>query len=207
MTASRTEHWDEVYRKRPADALSWYQPAPEVSLSAILRHCGDRRPAAIDIGGGMSRLAGELVKAGFAEVAVLDISRQALERARAEAAGEGAAIDWICADITDWRPARRYGVWHDRAVFHFLTAPEQRAAYRAALLAGLELGGIAVIATFAPDGPEKCSGLPVQRHSPETLGQELGAQFGLVEHWSERHETPGGNVQNFNWCVFRRVTE
>jgi trans-aconitate methyltransferase len=206
MTGSRTEHWDEVYQRRAAEELSWYQTAPEVSLDAILRHCGAARPAVIDIGGGMSRLASELAQAGFADVAVLDISQQALDRAQAAAGTAGAAIDWICADITRWQPERRYGVWHDRAVFHFMVAPEQRAAYRTALLAGLEIGGVAIIATFAPDGPEKCSGLPVQRYSPETLGAELGAQFALIEHWAEEHVTPGGKVQHFTWCVFRRET-
>ncbi|PKP65713.1 MAG: SAM-dependent methyltransferase [Alphaproteobacteria bacterium HGW-Alphaproteobacteria-7] len=205
MTEPRVEHWDSVYQKRAADELSWYQSSPDTSLDAIKRHCGDSTPAVIDIGGGMSRLAAELARSGFNDVAVLDISQQALARAAAEAGVDGAAIDWICADITDWQPSRQYQVWHDRAVFHFLIDSGQRDAYRKAMLAGLAPGGLAIIATFAPDGPEKCSGLPVQRYSPAQLGAALGDQFRLIESWGQDHQTPGGNVQAFNWCIFRRA--
>ena len=207
MTQERAHHWDTAYQTKSADKLSWFEASPDVSLAAIARHCEDTTPASfIDIGGGMSRLAPELAKAGCDNVAVLDISAQALDSARAKAGELGERIDWICADITTWHPPRKYQMWHDRAVFHFLVDPADQGAYRTALVEGLEAGGLAIIATFALDGPEKCSGLPVQRYSPSTLHAALGDPFDLVESWDYAHPTPGGSIQHFNWCVFRKGT-
>ncbi|MCE3288527.1 MAG: Methyltransferase type 12, partial [Caulobacter sp.] len=157
----------------------------------------------IDIGGGLSRLADELVLAGHTDVTVLDISAEAI-RKRADRDGPVAGI---VADITRWRPERRYAVWHDRAVLHFLTREEDRAAYRRALTEGLAEDGEAIIATFAPDGPERCSGLPVRRYGREDIEAFLGKAFVVVESGGFDHVTPGGATQRFHFArLCRRAT-
>jgi trans-aconitate methyltransferase len=142
---------------------------------------------------------------GF-EVTVLDIADAALEVSRRRLGAAARMVDWQVADITTWRPARRYDLWHDRAVFHFLTAEADRAAYKAALRTGLKAGGWLVMATFAEDGPEKCSGLAVQRYSAESLQAELGSGFELKRHERESHLTPWGSAQMFTWTLFRRTS-
>ena len=200
---NRKAHWEEVYRTKPRDTVSWYQPVPQASLDAITRHGGNPAQSLIDIGGGASTLVAELAGRGWHDLAVLDISAPALEVACGAMGAEAAKVDWIVADAANWHPVRHYDIWHDRAVFHFLTDGAARAGYRAALMQGLAPGGLLIMATFALDGPEKCSGLPVQRYGPEELAMELGEGLTLLEHWEERHITPGGGSQNFNWCVFR----
>ena len=158
----------------------------------------------IDVGGGASNLVDALVKRGWGDVTVLDIAAPALEAAKERLGLSARKVHWEVADIIDWQPSRQYDVWHDRAVFHFLTEPEQREAYRRALLAGVAPGGLVIMATFALDGPERCSGLPVQRYDPASLAKELGNAFRLVEEWREEHVTPWGSTQSFNWCAFRR---
>ena len=202
----RKAHWEEVYRTKPRDSVSWYQPVPQASLDAIMRHGSNPAQSLIDIGGGASTLVAELAARGWRDLAVLDISAPALEVARAAMGAESARVDWIVADAANWQPARQYDIWHDRAVFHFLTDGAARAGYRAALMRGLAPGGLLVMATFALDGPEKCSGLPVQRYGPQELAATLGEGLDLQEHWHESHVTPGGGMQNFNWCVLRRVS-
>lgn len=206
VTDTRREHWDDVYRNKQVDRVSWYQPQPQPSLDALTRLGAKPDQSLIDIGGGASSLTAKLAEAGWSELAVLDISAAALDHARTEM-GEGADdVEWIVADVTEWRPARRYDIWHDRAVFHFLTEAGQREAYRRALAKGLEKGGLIVIATFALDGPEKCSGLPVQRYDAQDLSQELGDEFALLEHWRETHRTPWDSEQSFTWTAFRKET-
>lgn len=202
----RKAHWEEVYRTKPRDSVSWYQPVPQASLDAIMRHGGNPAQSLIDIGGGASTLVAELAARGWRDLAVLDISAPALEVARAAMGAESAKVDWIVADAANWNPACHYDIWHDRAVFHFLTEESARAGYRSALMQGLAPGGLLVMATFALDGPAKCSGLPVQRYGPQELAATLGEGLDLQEHWHESHVTPGGGMQNFNWCVLRRVS-
>lgn len=199
------DHWDKVYATRAEDAVSWFQPTPEISLE-LIRELGD--PASlslVDIGGGMSRLVDALVAAGNRDVAVLDISPVALDLARKRLGAAAVAVDWIAADVTRWRPARQYAVWHDRAAFHFLTGPQDREAYVEALHAAVGQGGHAVIATFAADGPERCSGLPVVRYEPGSLAQALGPRFELVAERRQVHSTPQGYSQSFQFSVLRRV--
>jgi trans-aconitate methyltransferase len=198
-------HWEEVYRTKAPDSVSWFQPVPRPSLEAIARFGATPDQSLIDIGGGASSLAAELAKAGWRDLAVLDISAPALEVARAAMGAGGETVEWIAADITAWRPARGYDIWHDRAVFHFLTEEPARVGYRAALAQGLKPGGLLLIATFAPDGPEKCSGLPVRRYGPAELADALGEGLEPLDNWREQHHTPGGSVQNFNWCAFRKT--
>ena len=146
-----------------------------------------------------------LLERGWKDVTVLDIAAPALEAAKARLGPLADKVHWEVADITEWHPDRTYDVWHDRAVFHFLTEPKQRDAYRRALLAGLAPGGLVIMATFALDGPERCSGLPVKRYDAEGLAEEMSDTLRLIEGWREEHVTPWGATQSFNWCAFRRV--
>lgn len=203
MESQRQDHWTRVYRQKAPSDVSWYQPQPEPSLNALDRFGAGPSNSLIDIGGGASNLVDELLRRGWSDVTVLDIAAPALEAARERLGSDAAKVHWQVADITDWRPSRQYNVWHDRAVFHFLTEPSQRAAYRRALADGLASGGLLVIATFALDGPDKCSGLMVQRYDPASLAAELGERFRLIESWREDHVTPWGATQLFNWCAFR----
>ena len=164
----------------------------------------DHGAAIIDVGGGASRLVDALLQDGYRDVAVLDLSANALDAARKRIGPAASKVDWIVADATTWRPAKTYDVWHDRAAFHFLTDPQDRAAYVERLQSAVAPGGQVIIATFALDGPEKCSGLPVQRHDSASLAAELGPDFELVETRSEIHRTPWDSTQAFQFSRFRR---
>jgi SAM-dependent methyltransferase len=204
MTQSQ-EHWSEVYRTKAADTVSWYQMTPEPSLRALDRFQVPNTAGLIDVGGGASNLVDRLIERGWTDLTVLDIAAPALEVARARLGHLAARVRWEVADIAEWLPSRTYDVWHDRAVFHFLITPGQREAYRRALNAGVVAGGLLIIATFAPDGPERCSGLPVQRYDAASMAKEIGTGFRLVDDWREEHSTPQSRKQSFNWCVFRRA--
>ena len=202
--SDRSSHWDKVYATKGEAEVSWFQKNPSTSLAMIRAANPDREAAIIDIGGGASRLVDALLQGGYRDVSVLDLSANALDAAKRRI-GQGAAmVDWIVADATTWRPAKTYDVWHDRAAFHFLTDPRDRAAYVERLRSALARGGHVIIATFALDGPEKCSGLPVQRHDSASLLAELGPEFELVETHRETHHTPWGSTQAFQLSRFRR---
>jgi len=198
------DRWDATYAAK-ADNVSWFQARPERSLAMIADAAGGRPASIVDIGGGASRLVDGLIAAGHRDLAVLDISGVALERAKARLGGDAATVEWIVADVVRWQPSRTWNIWHDRAVFHFLTEPASQDAYIAALHAGTTAGSHVIMATFAPDGPEKCSGLPVQRYSPQSLAERLGAGFGLYAQDRESHATPFGTSQAFSYAAFRRV--
>ncbi|OKO86567.1 class I SAM-dependent methyltransferase [Bradyrhizobium sp. AS23.2] len=202
--SDRSTHWDNVYATKGEAEVSWYQDIPAISLEMIHAASPDHRAGIIDIGGGASRLVDSLLQDGYRDVAVLDLSANALDAAKRRIGPAAAAVDWIVADATAWRPARSYDVWHDRAAFHFLTDPRDRAAYVERLRSAVAPGGHVIIATFAPDGPEKCSGLPVQRHNSASLAAELGPGFELVETRSEVHHTPWNSTQAFQFSRFRR---
>jgi 2-polyprenyl-3-methyl-5-hydroxy-6-metoxy-1,4-benzoquinol methylase len=198
------DHWRNVYETKGATGVSWFQHSPEPSLRMIRKtglRVGSR---AIDVGGGASSLVDRLLDDGF-HMTVLDIADNALDIARSRLGARAKDVNWIAADITQWRPIGTFDLWHDRAVFHFLTEPEQRLGYMAALKASLAPSGWVVMATFAPTGPERCSGLPVHRWSPTELAAELGNAFQLVESAEEAHETPSGSRQLFTWTLFHRV--
>ena len=203
-SVDRKQHWEEAYRQKSEDAVSWFQPRPEVSL-ALLHVAGIRKTdAIIDVGGGASRLVDHLLAAGFSDITVLDIAESALNKAQQRLGEVASKVIWIATDITRWQPKKnKYRLWHDRAVFHFLTAPADRTAYRRNLETALMPGGRAIIASFAPDGPERCSGLPVQRYSSESLATELGQEFRLENCRNENHQTPAGNVQRFQYSVLQ----
>lgn len=194
MTDSRQCHWDEVYETRAETDVSWFEATPELSLDLIRRTNTAPEAAIIDVGGGLSHLAGALIEAGHSDVTVLDISETAITRLDRH----GGRVRGIAADITAWMPDRLYKVWHDRAVLHFLTEEADRDAYRRALLASLVPGGQAIIATFAPSGPERCSGLSVRRYGREDLEAWLGDAFDMAESFEFDHLTPAQRVQRFH---------
>lgn len=205
MTVSeRQSHWQNVYLNKGEREVSWTQADPQPSLGLIEKFARDRNAAIVDIGGGASRLVDTLLARGFAAITVLDVSEAALQSVKARLGENAASVRWIAADATDWQPPESFDIWHDRAAFHFLVEEKDRAAYLDRLHAGVKPGGHAIIATFAPDGPEKCSGLPVRRYSPESLGKTIGSAFDLVEHRLHRHITPWGAVQSFQFSVLRR---
>jgi 2-polyprenyl-3-methyl-5-hydroxy-6-metoxy-1,4-benzoquinol methylase len=206
MTApERRKHWDEVYAKKAENEVSWFQQEPATSIEFI-RRCGGRTDVPIiDVGGGQSRLVDRLLEAGYTNLTVLDISAEALTHSRKRLGESGSTVGWIVANITEWKPERQYKLWHDRAVLHFLTDAADRAAYVGALLEAVVPGGCVVISTFALDGPERCSGLPVVRYSADSLAAELGPQFRLVETINDDHRTPLGAVQRFQFSRFTRI--
>lgn len=203
MTDTRTGHWQSVYTTKADDSVSWFEPSPALSL-ALIAQTGIERASVIDIGGGASRLVDALVEAGHGAVAVLDLSAQALEIARSRMGDAADGVEWIVGDVTRWRPAARYDIWHDRAAFHFLTDPDDQRAYARALHAALKPGGTAIIGTFALGGPDRCSGLAVIRHDAASLGRILGPDFALADTIDHDHHTPGGMVQKFQFSSFRK---
>jgi SAM-dependent methyltransferase len=199
---SRKDHWESVYGSKSDAELSWTQSEPGLSLSLIREVCPAGR--VIDVGGGNSLLAERLLDRGYS-VTVLDISEVATRHARERLAARANQVHWIVADVTAGHELDTFDVWHDRAVFHFLTDPADRAAYVALLARTIPAGRHAVIATFAPDGPEKCSGLEVWRYSGLALSAELGAGFELLKTVPETHVTPRGVPQSFQYSVFKRA--
>jgi trans-aconitate methyltransferase len=202
-TDEQRTHWEAVYRTKAVTETSWYQPVLQRSLELIQAATVPPGAAILDVGGGASTLVDHLLAAGFADVTVLDIASTALAQARVRLGAKAASVQWIAADITTWQPTRRYVVWHDRAVFHFLVDPALRARYLDSLRAALAPGGHVVIATFGPEGPTRCSGLDVQRYSTETLSAVLGSAFRLMRSQLEEHVTPTGKRQQFLYCWWR----
>lgn len=201
----RKQHWDTVYQDRSPDAVSWYQARPEPSLSLIDASCLQSDAAILDVGGGASNLVDHLLAAGYADLTVLDLSEAALDCAKSRLGEEAARVHWLETDITRFAPSRRYALWHDRAVLHFLTDPDDQGRYREALLRGTRPGSHVIIGTFAPDGPRQCSGLDVTRYSHTTLQRFLGAPFRLREHRRYLHKTPWEAAQRFLFAHFQRL--
>ena len=202
---NRREHWQSVYRSRPADEVSWYQSDPDVSLS-LIRGCELEKDAALlDVGAGASLLVDHLLDDGFSDITVLDVAKEALDLSRHRLGAQADQVRWQVADITEFLPDRSYDLWHDRAVLHFLTTPGQRAAYRAALEQALVPGGHLVVGTFAIDGPTRCSGLEIVQYDAAKLLEMLGPEFVLREEQKEAHVTPAGAIQQFAWFALQRV--
>jgi len=197
-------HWEKIYSTKAPDQVSWYRPHLETSLALIKRAAGGRTASIIDVGGGESTLVDDLLKQGFQNITVLDVSQAAIDVNKARLGEKATGVQWIVADITrvELRP-RAYDVWHDRAVFHFLTAREQRTAYVRQVARSVRSGGYVIASTFGPDGPTRCSGLDVVRYDAESLHDEFGARFRLVESSKEVHQTPFGTTQQFLYCYCR----
>jgi 2-polyprenyl-3-methyl-5-hydroxy-6-metoxy-1,4-benzoquinol methylase len=198
-------HWETIYRTKDVHEVSWFQAEARRSRDLITRICPDRAAPIIDVGAGASVLVDNLLVAGYVDVTVLDLSEAALEISRERLGNESAQVKWMRADVLrDQLDEGAYAVWHDRAVFHFLTDAADRAAYVGQVRRAVKRGGYVLVATFAEDGPEYCSGLPVVRYSAEGLHSEFGADFQLVRSEHEDHHTPGGAEQSFLYCLCRR---
>jgi trans-aconitate methyltransferase len=200
----RQQHWNGVYTTKGEREVSWFEASPDISMQMIEGAGLASDSCVLDVGGGESRLVDALLDRGVTCIAVLDVAHAALDRARARLGAKAAGVHWIEADLVSewsWKPV---DIWHDRAVFHFLTERVDRQRYSARLAEMVKPGGSAIIATFAPEGPEKCSGLSVTRYSPETLGAELGDRFTLVESRPHVHTTPFGTTQAFQYSRFRK---
>lgn len=203
-TDERQAHWNATYDSKGETSVSWFEATPELSLEMIGRTGAGLTSSLIDIGGGASRLVDALAARGWTSLTVLDISPSAIDLARKRMGAAASDVRWIVSDVTQWEPKGTYDVWHDRAAFHFLTDPADRAAYIDRLRRGLADGGHAVIATFALDGPERCSGLPVVRYDPQELVSALGSPFKLVEGRRHVHKTPWGSSQAFQISILRK---
>lgn len=198
------EHWEQVYTTKPTTGVSWFQAHAEQSLQLIQDTGVSRSAAIIDVGGGASTLVDDLLAGGYRALSVLDISAAALKAVQARLGNAAEQVHWLVGDITSIDlPTQAFDVWHDRAVFHFLTTPEQRAAYVRQVLRAVKPGGHVIVSTFAEDGPLQCSGLPVMRYSADGLHAEFGAPFELVRHEQEEHRTPAGSIQKFVYCYCR----
>ncbi len=204
-SVSRSAHWENVYATKGENEVSWFQenPTPSLELMDLAQLTPDS--AIIDIGGGASRLVDRLVARGFRNVTVLDLSESALSAAKARLGDQANNVQWVVADVTTWEPPQIYDLWHDRAAFHFLTDDAARSAYVDRLKRALKPTGHVVIGTFALNGPERCSGLPVTRHDAVSLAAILGPEFELIDTRPHQHVTPWGATQQFQFSTFRRV--
>ncbi|MBF0561830.1 MAG: class I SAM-dependent methyltransferase [Alphaproteobacteria bacterium] len=202
---NRYAHWQAVYESKAETEVSWFQEYPATSLALIHAAGMDANARIIDVGGGASRLVDHLIDQGCQSVTILDITNAALEKTRLRLGCLANKVVWLVTDVTQWIPSERYDIWHDRAVFHFLTEPSDRIAYATAMSAAVRTGGYAIVGTFAPDGPERCSGLPVCRYNADGLIAEFTPHFRLIETKNEEHVTPGGKIQRFQFCRMLRV--
>jgi hypothetical protein len=198
----RAQHWDRTYQTKTTDEVSWFQREPTMSLRLLTAAGLGSGTSLIDVGGGASTLVDAALRLGVTDVTVLDIAQAAMTASRSRLGDLAHEVTWLAEDVLTWVPARRYDLWHDRAVFHFLTEPADHDRYREVLRAGLAAGGSVVIGTFAEDGPQSCSGLPVARYSPAALAEQFPG-FDVVDVQREEHHTPWDAVQPFTWLLLR----
>ena len=198
------DHWEQLYAdKKPAE-VSWYQSHPQHSLSLIGDTGIGTAASIIDVGGGASTLVDHLLTTGYRDITILDIARTAIERTQQRLADRSQQVTWVEGNITGYTPGQRFDIWHDRAVFHYLTLEHDRKRYLETLNKALKADGQVIIATFSDSGPSQCSGLEVVRYSPTSLSHALGSPFRLVETLTEEHHTPNGGLQQFVYCRFCR---
>ena len=202
---NRQAHWQRVYEERGENQVSWFQDRPNISLELIEAVCGDPGSAIVDIGGGASRLVDALVEQGYRDLTVLDVSESAVSIAKMRLGERAGMVKWIVGDVTRWEPTGCYDLWHDRAAFHFLTEASDQTGYIDRLTKAVRPEGHAIFGTFALDGPERCSGLPVVRYDATQLSATLTPAFALVDMRRDDHKTPWGAIQHFQFSVFRRV--
>ena len=197
-------HWEQVHATKDPRQVSWFSPHLERSLELIERAAPDRSASLLDVGAGQSTLVEDLLGLGYENISVLEISQTALDGLKARVGQAGRAIRWICGDVTETALAEAsFDLWHDRAVFHFLTEAGQRRAYVERVRRALKPGGSLIVSTFGPSGPERCSGLATMRYDSSSLGSEFGDRFHLIESSLDLHETPSGAVQQFLSCWYR----
>ncbi|KAG1682838.1 Methyltransferase-like protein 13 [Nymphon striatum] len=201
---SQKSHWENVYQKKGPKKVSWFQEHAETSLKVIQQHVSDKNAHIIDIGAGASTLVDDLLESGYKHIDVLDISDEALDIAKERLGEKQEQVNWLTTNILETSlPKHHFDFWHDRAVFHFLTKQEDREKYVAQVFNALKPGGKVIISTFGPDGPLKCSGLPIVRYDHDSLHNEFGSAFTLLEHGKEDHLTPDGSIQKFIYCYCR----
>jgi len=200
--AQRRRHWDDRYSASSTDGVSWFQERPAASLELVAVAGPQRTASLIDVGGGTARLVDYLVADGWSDITVLDLSDVALDEARARV-GPNPRAHWIEQDLLTWHPSRRYDIWHDRAVFHFLVGDGERQQYRHVMREALAPNATVIVGTFADDGPDQCSGLPVARYDAEALVSALGVTCDVLATRREEHITPKGKKQPFTWVVLR----
>jgi len=197
-------HWEKIYREKAPDAVNWYRPHLETSLALIERAAPERGVSIIDVGGGESTLVDDLLAHGYQNITVLDVSQTAIAVTKKRLGSAAEEVQWVTADIVNGELApNAYDVWHDRAVFHFLTAMDQRVAYVRQVARAVKPGGHVLVSTFGPEGPTKCSGLEVVRYDAESLHAEFGVRFRLLDSIKEFHNTPFGTTQQFLYCLCR----
>jgi trans-aconitate methyltransferase len=198
------EHWRSVYQAKRPDEVSWYQPSPDASLTALDRIGATPSSSLVDVGAGASTLVDALIERGWSDLTLVDIAEPALEATRVRLGSRAGKARWEIADIRHWHPGQTFDVWHDRAAFHFLTDAGDRTLYKRALIERTHPGSHVIIATFALDGHDTCSGLSVRRYDASGLAAELGDRFALVDSWPETHATPLASDQRFQWSLFQR---
>ena len=198
------EHWEKVYENKGDQEVSWYEESPETSLNLIKKYNNSHATKIIDVGGGNSNLTKELLKTGYQNLSVLDISTYALEKTKEKLGTSAAAIEWIVSDIIEFETTKTYSLWHDRAVFHFLTTEEDKRSYLNTIKQGLSQGGIFILATFSKKGPMKCSGLEISQYDKEGLLELFEKDFELIESFEEDHTTPFDTKQNFTYTVWKK---
>lgn len=201
----RTAHWENVYQTKSPTEVSWYEPDPKQSLDLILEAAGEKRGRVIDVGGGQSFLVDRLLDSGFSQVAVLDISSAAIEATKARLGERASQVEWIVADIIQTESLGEFDIWHDRAVFHFITDPDDRERYMKLLKRSVPIGGHFIVGTFAKGGPEKCSGLTICQYDAATMQAELGPSFESLKCSEHLHTTPSGKPQQFFFGVYNRM--
>lgn len=200
----KTAHWENVYQTKSSTDVSWYEPDPKQSLDLILDAAGEKRGRVIDVGGGQSFLVDRLLDSGFKQVAVLDISSAAIEATKARLGERASQVEWMVADITQAETLGKFDIWHDRAVFHFITEPDDRERYVKLLKRSLPIGGHFIVGTFAKGGPEKCSGLQIRQYDAATMQEELGQSFVPIKCSEYLHTTPSAKSQLFFFGVYKR---
>jgi len=197
-------HWERIYGTKAPEAVSWYRPHLDISLHLIERTAPDLSASIIDVGGGESTLVDDLLARGYKNLTVLDVSQTAVDVSKKRLGAASDRVKWLVADITKAELTHRaYDVWHDRAVFHFLTPSDEREAYVRQVAHAVKPGGYVIVSTFGPEGPTKCSGLDVVRYDAESLHNQFGVHFNLLDHSEELHRTPSGTVQQFLYCLCR----
>jgi len=204
QTSNRKEHWEAVYLNKPLETVGWYQPVPETSLSLIARLNLPKEARIIDIGGGDSLLTDHLLRLGYRNLTVLDISEAAIKRAQKRLGALASGVEWIVSDVLDFTPGQCYDLWHDRAAFHFLTSGEEQAAYLQTATHALCPGGNLIVGTFSDKGPTRCSGLEIQQYSPETMERFFSKEFNLTSFLETEHHTPGGSIQHYLFGTFAK---